>query len=335
MKAYWLEAPYQALRQARAQQRFPHALLIHDLPGGGGDELALQAARVALCREPDAPCGRCRNCLRVDQRQHPDLYWISPIDDARNIAIDQIRQLSEQLAMTSHEGGGSVAILHPADAMLPQAANALLKTLEEPRSGVTIILHTASPARLLPTLLSRCMRLKVRVPAHAEIIEWLRREQGEGDWESVLAVLGDAPLLAATVDARALSELRRDTHRTLEAVRAGAAEPGEVAARWARQPDYGLRLACVENWITVQIGQELMGAPRSMAQSASKANSETVEVHRERHLPAPGAALKIAPLIRLHDSVRELALLAATPLNKSLGVEQLLWQVLRGAKAAA
>jgi DNA polymerase-3 subunit delta' len=327
MNAYWLEAPFQALRQARAQQRFPHALLIHDAPGGGGDELALQAARVALCREPDAPCGRCRDCLRVAQRQHPDLYWIAPIDDARNIAIEQIRQLGEQLAMTSHDGGGSVAILNPADAMMAPAANALLKTLEEPRPGVTIILQTITPTRLLPTLLSRCTRLRIRVPAHAELIEWLRRERGEADWEAVLAVLGDAPLLAATVDARALSELRRDTHRTLDALRAGAVEPGEVSARWARQQDYGLRLACVENWITLQIEREVLGAPA--------ANSETVEVHRERHLPAPGAALKIAPLIRVHDSVRELALLAATPLNKSLGVEQLLWQVLRGGKAAA
>jgi DNA polymerase III subunit delta' len=327
MNAYWLDAPVQALRQARAQQRFPHALLIHDVPGGGGDELALQAARTALCREPDAPCGRCRDCQRVSLRLHPDLYWVSPLEDAKqkhkHIVIEQIRLLSEQLAMTSHDGGASVAILNPADAMLAPAGNALLKTLEEPRPGVTIILQTIVPTRLLPTVLSRCMRLRVRVPPHAELIEC--------DWEAVLAVLGDAPLLAAAVDARALGELRRDTHRTLETLRTGAAEPGEVAARWVRPQDYGLRLACVENWITVQIERELLDAPQPMTQS----NSETVAVHRERYLPAPGTALKIAPLIRLHDSVRELALLAATPLNKSLGVEQLLWQVLRGGKAAA
>jgi len=335
MNTYWLDAPAQALRQARAQQRFPHALLIHDVPGGGGDELALLAASTALCREPDAPCGRCRDCQRVSRRLHPDLYWVAPLEDAKqkrkHIVIEQIRLLSEQLAMTSHDGGASVAILNPADTMLAPAGNALLKTLEEPRPGVTIILQTIVPTRLLPTVLSRCMRLRVRVPPHAELIEWLRRERGEGDWEAVLAVLGDAPLLAAAVDARALGELRRDTHRTLEALRTGGADPGEVAGRWVHPQDYGLRLACVENWITMQIERELMDAP----QPATQSNSETVAVRGERYLPAPGAALKIAPLIRLHDSVRELELLAATPLNKSLGVEQLLWQVLRGGRAAA
>jgi len=113
-----------------------------------GGRLALWAAQTALCREADAPCGRCRECERVATRAHPDLYFLELEEDAQQIKVDQVRALTEALTLTGHGSGASVAIVNPADLLNASAANALLKTLEEPRPGTLIVLVTQISARL-------------------------------------------------------------------------------------------------------------------------------------------------------------------------------------------
>ena len=110
----------------------------------------VSAAQLALCREPDAPRGRCRDCRLFGAAQHPDFIELHPIEDSKLIRVEQVRELSEQLVLTAHAGGATVALLSPADSMNANAANALLKSLEEPRAGVTLILVSAdafAPAR--------------------------------------------------------------------------------------------------------------------------------------------------------------------------------------------
>jgi DNA polymerase III subunit delta' len=197
---FWLAPQLQSLRRARVQGRLPHALLIQDAPGAGGAQLALLAAQTALCSEPAPPCGRCRECLRVAARAHPDLWFVAPEEDSIQIKISQIRALTDALALTSHGSAASVAIIDPADALNASSANALLKTLEEPRDGVLIVLVAQVSARLPATVLSRCQRLQVRAPSRRECVAWLRERRGEGDWEAALDVLGNAPLRALVAD---------------------------------------------------------------------------------------------------------------------------------------
>src|SRR3974377_1642807 len=119
----WLEAPMQALRQAYAAGRLPHALLIQDSPGAGGAELATWAAQLALCSGAEPrPCGECSSCKRLELDQHPDLIRIRPIEDSQQIRIEQVRELGEALALTAHQGGDKGATLQPADALTPFAA---------------------------------------------------------------------------------------------------------------------------------------------------------------------------------------------------------------------
>lgn len=328
---FWLEPQREQLRQARSQRRLPHALLIHDVPGGGGEHLALYAARLALCAATNAPCGLCRECQLLasaqpglpESIQHPDLFWIGPAGEgeksSQNISIAQVRELRSELARTSHgSSGASVAILAPADAMLPAAANALLKTLEEPRAGSLIVLLTSAPGRLLATLRSRCLKLRVRVPPREPLVAWLQGARGAADWPAVLDVLGDAPLLALDADARRLAEVRRDTHAALERVADGDAEAiVNLAAQWSRAEQLPVRLACIENWITLRLG------------AVSSQTRDSVAVRGAAHLPQRGRAANIASLVRAHDAVRELARLATTPLNKALALEFLFWQLSR------
>ena len=118
----------------------PHALLIHEAPGTGGDWLAAWGAALVLCeRGNSAPCGECSGCRRVASLHHPDVSWVRPLEESRQIRIEQVRELSAELALTSHGGGYKVAILTPADALNRFAANALLKTLEEPPARTLLL----------------------------------------------------------------------------------------------------------------------------------------------------------------------------------------------------
>jgi DNA polymerase III subunit delta' len=312
---FWLAPPLQALRQARAQSRLPHALLIQDAPGAGGEQLARLAAQVALCRAEDYPCGHCRDCERVLAHSHPDLWIVAPEEEALQIKVDQVRALGEALALTSHGSAASVAIISPADLLNANAANALLKTLEEPRPGVLIVLVTAVTARLPATVLSRCLRLQVRPPPRADCIAWLRRQRGAADWEAVLDVLGDAPLLALAADPAEILALRAETEAQLEGALAGSIDLAAAAGRWAEGDSYELRLRCAENWVTRGLAAKLHAAD-GMA-----------ELHTAAHLPAGNSFMNIRSLVRLMDALYELRRLATTTINKALAVEQLLWQL--------
>ncbi|MFM2288296.1 MAG: polymerase delta prime subunit [Pseudomonadota bacterium] len=320
---FWLAPQREQLREARAHGRLPAALLIRDLPGGGGGALALIAAQAALCREPGAPCGRCATCVKVEEGRHPDLWRVSPEGDSKQIRVDQVRELAETLALTGYSSSSAVAILDPAEALNANAANALLKTLEEPRAGVLLVLVASLASRLPATIISRCQRLTVRPPARQECLAWLRRHgdgrdgnQGasQGDWEGVLDVLGLAPLQALAVSPVELGELLRETHDMLERALAGRLDCASAAERWARQ-SYELRMACAENWVTERLLVRL-----GVAGNATEA----------RPLPKPGM-LDFAPsasgLVRWADALRDLSNLAQTGVNRALAVEQLLWQL--------
>jgi DNA polymerase-3 subunit delta' len=314
---FWLSPQIELLRQARASGRFPHSLLIHDAPGGGGQLLALRAAQAALCPMPAAPCGVCRDCRRVEAGEHPDFTRVGLLEDAKRIGVDQIRELSERLTLTSHGQGATVALIEPAEAMNANAANALLKTLEEPRAGVTLILVSDSPSRLPATVQSRCQRLKVKLPSRAATREWLRETVGEGRWDLVLEILGNAPLRALRADPAKLERLRAETFAALDEAVAGTLDIPGTAERWVRE-DLELRLACVENWVT----------RRTYAQIGVR--GDFTEVRNTPYLPAGTSALNIRSLLRLSDALHEFGRLLSGSVNRALNLEQLLWQLPRG-----
>jgi DNA polymerase-3 subunit delta' len=311
----WLAGACASLRRARASGRFPSALLIHEQIGAGGEWLARFAARTALCREPDAPCGACVDCRRAAGGTHPDLQWLAPPEDSNYIRVEQVRDLCAELALSSHGAGASVAVIAPADAMNANAANALLKTLEEPRAGVTLVLVSAVPSRLPATVRSRCQRLSAPAPGRPQCLAWLREQGGERDWEAVLDLIGNAPLAALRVDAAALVRLRDDTARALDEAARGNLDIPRTGESWARAADYGLRLACLENWLTVRL------------ERAARAAGQTAQLGASAHLPSRHSALNMKTLVRALERLYELRQLGATSINKALALEQLLWEL--------
>jgi DNA polymerase-3 subunit delta' len=297
----WAAKEMAALDAAFEADRMPHALLIHEAPGSGGEWLAAWIARKVLGTERDS---------------HPDWVNVGPVDDSRQIRIEQIRELSQELALTSHQGGYKVGVISPADVLNRFAANALLKTLEEPSPRTVLMLVVTQPSRLPATILSRCQRLHVRAPTRAEAVAWLESTRGKADWNSVLDVLGEAPLLAAQGDAAAVVQIAAEVRKGLEEASAGTLDPVATAERWSRA-ELPLRLRCFENWLTNQIHQ-LASSPAFLT-----------EVGAVTHLQRPQTVLNIRRLYELLDGVRDLKSALDTPINRSLALEDLLRRLTR------
>lgn len=308
----WIRGEMAALANAYQADHLPHALLLHEAPGAGGDWLAQWVARLVLCQSATgAPCGACPSCHRVATGQHPDLFLLQPVEESRQIRIEQVRTLSEELALTAHQGAYKVAILTPADTLNRFAANALLKTLEEPPPRTLLVLVATQPSRLPATILSRCQRIRVRAPGRKEAISWLEENRGAGDWNTVLDALGEAPMLAAEVDPKAVAQVGAEVRRGLEDAVAGGGDPVATAERWART-ELPMRLRCIENWLTEQIRAHL------------SAGVFFTEVGAGPYLSGRNAVLNKADLFELVDAVRELKSSLDTPINRGLALEAIL-----------
>jgi DNA polymerase-3 subunit delta' len=314
----WLEPQKALLRGAYASGRLAHALLIHEARGAGGDVLALWVAQLVLCTDAaHRPCLICPGCRRAASAQHPDLMTLKLIEDSRQIRIEQVRELTAELTLTSHQGGYKVAIVSPADALNRAAANALLKTLEEPTPRTLLVLVATQPSRLPATILSRCQRIAVRAPDRGEAVAWLQEIRGPAEWGAALDALGDAPLFAAEADPKAVVEFATDTERVLEETSSGRADPVVTAERWGRT-DLPLRLLCIENWLTNRIRRHFADAAFSVEMSAR------VHLQRGRQI------LSICRLFGLVDAVQELKSSLDAPINRSLALESLLRQLATG-----
>ena len=162
-------------------ERPPHALLLAGPARVGKTTLALDLCAGLLCLayEPAArPCRACLACRKVDARSHPDVHHLAPEGAGQQIRIGQVQALAAELALLPLEGRWRVAVIEQAQRLNPDAQNALLKTLEEPPAGATIILAADEPAGLLPTVVSRCARLRLGPVAPAVVAGLLAERHG-------------------------------------------------------------------------------------------------------------------------------------------------------------
>lgn len=234
----WHADAWAMLRARRARRAMPHALLLAGPAGLGKREFAERLVRALLCSEPvdGEACGRCRTCRLLEAGTHPDRVQISFELNTRkkrrtSIVVEQMRALSARLAMSSQLGGWQVASIDPADAMTTSAANALLKTLEEPTASSLLILVADAPWRLPATIRSRCQRVDFRLPARAEALAWLRA-QGVADAGAALDAAGGNPGLACAWAGDGLLDERRQVLTDLAALAQGRADVYGVMRRW-------------------------------------------------------------------------------------------------------
>lgn len=235
----WQTLHWQRLADARRQDRLAHAYLLAGPPGVGKRAFAQRFAASLLCHEPDAahlPCGHCASCLLQRAASHPDFNLLEPQPGKTQISIEAVRELCMALAHTAHQGRFRVAVICPAEAMTPQSANSLLKTLEEPGAGVVLVLVSDRPLAILPTLLSRCQRLDFFIPPEEQVRAWLGPRVGdEVLMQRLLVLSGGAPLqVRAFLNEDIVQRLDRLAGE-VTGILMGIADPLVIASRWAKE----------------------------------------------------------------------------------------------------
>jgi DNA polymerase III subunit delta' len=209
----WFNSQWSTFTQQVAANRLPHALLLSGQDGIGCEAMAHAMAQFLLCSAPHQQfsCGRCKSCLLLQADSHPDLLQVTLEEKAKAIKVQQIRQISEVTANTAQQGGRKVVVIHPAEAMNANSANALLKNLEEPSGDCVFILVTEQPALLMATIRSRCSKILVSTPSIDESLGWLQRNQ-VANAERLLGEVGGRPL-------RVMEWLENDTWSRRNSIR--------------------------------------------------------------------------------------------------------------------
>ena len=318
--------PWQKNDWARLQElrkRPAHALLFKGTKGIGKLDLAMNFAQSLLCEHPqdsDFFCGKCPSCHWFEQGSHPDCRLLQPETlslegeetesgkkPSKQISVDQVRDLADFIGMSAHQGGRRVIVIHPAEAMNTNAANALLKNLEEPPQGLLFILVSHKPQQLLPTILSRCLFFALSAPDAASATRWLT-EQGVKNPAEALAASGFSPLQAVQLDEQ-LDSKERD--KLLRAVRHPAALDVFALAEALQKTEQALVVQWLQQWCY----------DLSSMKQAGKLRYHPGEEAAIKKLVEPIAPLNLARLQkRLQTAKRE----AQHTLNPKLFLESLL-----------
>lgn len=215
--------------------RTPNAMLIHGVAGVGIELLAHAMGQYLLCSAPlgQVACGTCKSCHLSAAGTHPDFQVITLEEKAKQLKIDQIREVSEFVGQTAQMNGYKVVVIECADTMNMSAANALLKNLEEPAGKTAFFLTSDQANRLLPTIRSRCFQQLVSIPSPTESIAWFA-EQALDVTDDMLLQAGGAPLCVKDWLSRDVFADRKKIIDGLLAIALQQASPMALAQQWVR-----------------------------------------------------------------------------------------------------
>lgn len=339
----------------------PHALLLSGSPGLGKLDFALSLAARLLCETPrtqenglSIACGRCTSCVWMTSESHPDFRWVgiegedaeggneegtaTPSDENKSgvtevegktksakkstkIGIQQIRDLSDFIYLGSHRHGRRIVVVHPAEAMTLEAANAILKILEEPPASICFILVSHEWRRLLPTIRSRCRQINFAMPPVKQATEWLSSE-GFRDAAMLVPLAAGAPLLARDWAQGNFLEVYQ---KAIEGLTKPSADPVSMAARWMTlingKDDFDLQqlVESVQKWILDIVQWKMTG---------------TLRYHEKwkEQIQTLASQADLSALFTCHADLLKLRGMVRHPLNAQLFVESLAALYLRALK---
>jgi DNA polymerase-3 subunit delta' len=238
------------LQQSLATGRVAHAYLFTGPPQVGKRRLALGLAQALNCTGSQPPCGQCPSCLKLVKGTHPDVRVIEGEGAGGSIKIDQVRALQREAILSPYEGRYRVYILRHVDLASPEAANSLLKILEEPPEHVVLVLTAVQPEALPATVVSRCQRLDLKPVAH-HVLESVLRDRGVAEPQAQLLVRLSGGRVGWVLDASreetALGDRQRDLDQMIQLLTATRVERLDFAWEISRNPDAGRAL--LELWM--------------------------------------------------------------------------------------
>ncbi|GAA0344780.1 DNA polymerase III subunit delta' [Bowmanella denitrificans] len=241
----WFDTLFQQLTDRARHARLHHALLMLGPKGLGKTALARDFGAYLLCQNPRSErCGQCQACHLVDAGSHPDLHQIQ---SEKQIGVDDIRSAIEKLSGKSQLRGAKVLVIHQADSMTESAANALLKTLEEPTPQTYMLLTASSAQRLLPTIKSRCEKLLLPQATHQQTSQWMS-SQYQGEIEpQLLAMYGACPLILLELLNEQGGNRYCEFIDNLQQVIESRQSSLEMAQQWQENP--GRLLEWLQHWL--------------------------------------------------------------------------------------
>lgn len=331
----WQTQAWLQLQQLR--ERLPHAILFHGPQGIGKTGFAERFAQSLLCESPAAdgqPCGQCSSCGWFMQYNHPDYRRVRPeaLEDgdaaegdeagepadgkktakatktpSKEIKIDQVRALADFMNVSTHRQGMRVILMYPAEALNTAAANALLKTLEEPPPNTMFLLVSNSLERLLPTILSRCRKFALSMPLQEEALAWLQ-QQGVDDADIWLAEQGGAPLAAQAI---AQSEVRETLDEFLRALAKPGVENALKTAEKLQKSAVVDLVAWLQRWLYDVFSLKLSGRIRYYPRY-------------RKELAALAQRAQVSDLLEALRAVKDRRAVAEHPLSARLFIEDML-----------
>ncbi|NNM59301.1 MAG: DNA polymerase III subunit delta' [Legionellales bacterium] len=233
----WHQAAWQQIQNYQNEKRFPHALLISGVPGLAKKTFVERLARILLCEKQNENCTDCFSCRLADLRGHPDYSEMVPADDSKAIKIEQIRDIIDFISQTTNRSGNRVILIAPAEMMNIAAANALLKTLEEPPSGSHFLLISHSPAQLPATVRSRCQSIKIYPSFDEATVSWVA-QQIQQDRVIAAALLERAdgsPQQAVELAQQNINQIQQQLLDELAGLLIEPFQLLSIAVRWQKQ----------------------------------------------------------------------------------------------------
>jgi DNA polymerase III subunit delta' len=229
--------------------RLSHAYLFRGRKGCGKRATALFFAQMLCCLHQDGekPCGKCRDCRRVAHLNHPDVHWVAP--EGMSLKIEQVRRLQKEFAYRGMETKRKVYVIESVEAMTPQAANSLLKFLEEPHPGTVALLLTENKERLLPTITSRCQEIHFPPPHPSHVVEQIKDVHGQALARAAAHISADADEAMELVQSEWFAglkeiviQLTKDVQTSLPTALASIQDEWLKTAKEKEQTDIGLDL---------------------------------------------------------------------------------------------
>jgi DNA polymerase-3 subunit delta' len=320
----WQENIWQRFHSQLIQQRLAHAYLLCGEEGLGKKQFALAAAGLLLCSNPtsNGGCGQCKDCMLNASSTNPDLFRIAPLAPSKVLKIEQIRALNDFVGQTSHGGRRKVVVMEQTDALNISAANALLKTLEEPTATTVLLLISDNPGSLLATIRSRAQRILFKTPPTPIALAWLQENiEGQGDLPTLLNLAGGKPLLALELHEGEELEQRLNIQRAFVRVCEGKLDPVEFAAK-SKGIDVELVMECLWQTTATLVKYLLCKDSALLATSEHRALAKALQLENNS---ANKALARLVYLNKAADDARKQIASSSNP-NPQLVLESMMWR---------
>ncbi len=316
----WQEERWQHAVRYVKDQRLAHAVLISGPKSIGKLEFCLQFIKRLNCTSPNIDgyaCGTCKDCHLFNAKTHPDVRILN-VDEgeeqkkSEQIKIDDIRELNQFMTLSRQQGKYKIVCINMAENVNINAANALLKTLEEPPENSILLLVSHRADALLPTIKSRCQNWKLHIPSEAQSLEWLNDQEEYAHWDSMLKVAGGRTLHALALKRSGLGENRANFYQDVVQFLVGKVKVTKVSAK---HQDEALEQLVMwqQSWCADLIRCHYDKQPITL---------ENPDIRRSLHSLVGRVDLHL--LFRFMDKLIELRRFSSAPLNKRLFIEDML-----------